>query len=322
MASYGRHALETDPREAAAMTERSEVEGFSVGDPGRAAASVVPRPDELLPFRHDIVLDGVRIPGSTGSELELRAASIRGLSHQYYGTVRQDEFAYLVTGNGRWLVLAVADGLSSARYSHRAAEIVCADGCRRVARQLAERDLAELDWQALFTGLGDTVVARASEELDLVDPPVEAVAEQMAATALFAVVDLVPTDTGGHRAHVMSLGDTSAWLLRPDRPVPWEPLQAVKNAGGAVASSATAAVPAVPRTVGPPVVTELCPGDALVLMSDGVGDPLGGGTGEVGAFLADAWRAVPEPLTFAAQVGFRRRSYDDDRTVLAVWPLP
>jgi serine/threonine protein phosphatase PrpC len=301
--------------------ERSDVDCLSVGDPGRAAAAVVPRPDELVPFRHDMVLDGVRIPGPAGGEVELRAASVRGLSHEYYGTVRQDEFAYLVTEDKRWLVAAVADGLSSGRYSHRAAEIVCRHGCRQLARQLRERDLTELDWQALFDDLGDEVIARASKDFDLDDPPVETVAERMAATALFAVVDLDPT-AGGRRVRVMSLGDTSAWLLRPGRPEPWTPLQAVKNAGSTVASASTAAVPAVPRTLASPVVTELCPGEVLVLMSDGVGDPLGGGTGEVGAFLADAWRAAPDPLTFAAQVGFRRRSYDDDRTVLAVWPLP
>lgn len=317
--SYGKHAMDTDVREPVSV---SDVECFSVGDPGRAAAGVVPRPDQLLPFRNDIVLDAVRIAGPAGGEVELRAASIRGLSHQYYGTVRQDEFAYLVTEDHRWLVAAVADGLSSGRHSHRAAQIVCRYGCRQVERQLRERDLTELDWQALFDGLGDKVVERASEELDLDDPAVEAVAERMAATALFAVVDLEPTATGGRRAHVMSLGDTSAWLLRPDRPEPWLPLQAVKNAGSTVASASTAAVPAVPRTLAPPVVTELCPDEVLVLMSDGVGDPLGGGTGEVGAFLADAWRSAPDPLTFAAQVGFRRRSYDDDRTVLAVWPSP
>jgi hypothetical protein len=143
----------------------------------------------------------------------------------------------------------------------------------------------------------------------------------MAATALFAVVDLDPT-VGGRPVQVMSLGDTSAWLLRPDHPMPWTPLQEMKNASSAVASSSTAAVPAVPRTLAPPVVTELRAGDVLVLMSDGVGDPLGGGTGEVGEFLAEAWRTAPDPLTFAAQVGFRRRSYDDDRTVLAVWTSP
>jgi hypothetical protein len=119
----------------------------------------------------------------------------------------------------------------------------------------------------------------------------------------------------------MSLGDTSAWQLRPDREMPWESLREVKNAGSTIASSATAAVPLIPRQLPPPVSARLCPGEALVLMSDGVGDPLGGGTGEVGASLASAWRLPPDPLNFAAQVGFARRTFDDDRTVVAIWAL-
>jgi serine/threonine protein phosphatase PrpC len=303
------------------VDDRSGVEECDIGDPGRAAAMVVPGPDELLPFRHDMVLDGVRIPAKEGGDVELRAASVRGLSHQYYGTVRQDEFAYLVTRDRRWLVAAVADGLSSARYSHVAANIVCRDGCRHLERQLRDRDLTELDWPALFGDIADRVIARACEAFKLREPHVETIAEQMAATALFAVMDLSST-RAGRRVRVMSLGDTSAWLLSPDHDMPWTALQAVKNAGSTVASASTAAVPALPRTFAPPVVTELHPGEVLVLMSDGVGDPLGGGTGDVGRFLAGAWRTPPSPLNFAAQVGFRRRSYDDDRTVLAVWSSP
>jgi serine/threonine protein phosphatase PrpC len=315
--SSGRHAAEP----TVSTSERYEVAELNIGEPGRAASTVVPRPDQVLPFRHDMVLDGVRIPGPSGGDVELRAASVRGLSHLYYGKVRQDEFSYLVTEDGRWLVAAIADGLSSGRYSHLAAEIVCQSGCRHLARQLADGGLTGLDWRALFDDLCERVLARAGEEFGLEDPQVDVVAGRMAATALFAVVDLAPT-TGGRPAQIMALGDTSAWVLRPDDSVPWAPLQEVKNAGRAVASSSTAAVPAVPRTLAPPVVTELRAGDVLVLMSDGVGDPLGGGTGEVGEFLAEAWRTAPDPLTFAAQVGFRRRSYDDDRTVLAVWTSP
>jgi hypothetical protein len=137
---------------------------------------------------------------------------------------------------------------------------------------------------------------------------------------LFAVIDLEPGENGEHTAHVVALGDTSAWLLAPGDPVPWTPLQHVKNSGSEVASSTTAAIPVVPAVAPEAVVVRFGPGTALVLMTDGVGDALGGGTGEVGAFLAQAWATPPTSLNFAAQVDFARRSYDDDRTALAVWP--
>ena len=30
----------------------------------------------------------------------------------------------------------------------------------------------------------------------------------------------------------------------------------------------------------------------------------------------------PDPFTFAAQVGFARKSHMDDRTVVGIWPSP
>jgi hypothetical protein len=292
-----------------------------IGDPGRAATTVVPRPDERFPFRHDIVSDSVRIPGDNG-ELHVMGASVRGLSHLYYGKVRQDAFGRLLSKDRRWLVASVADGVSSGDHSHVAADIVSQLGCVLLARQLEERDAAEIDWADVLHCLSSEIVGRAAERFGLVDPTLEEVAGKLASTALFAVVAVEPTEAGDRPVYVLSLGDTSAWVLHPDAEPAWESLQEVKNAGSVVASSATMALPGLPPRLPSPVATALCPGEVLVLMSDGVGDPLGGGTGEVGAALADAWREPPDPFTFTAQVGFQRRSYDDDRTVLAVWPVP
>jgi serine/threonine protein phosphatase PrpC len=286
---------------------------LSIGDPGRAATAVVPRRDERFPFRHDIVADTARVGG-----LDVLGASVRGLSHLYYGVVRQDAFAYRRTRDRRWLVVAVADGVSAGDHSHVAADIVSHTGCDLVAAQLEKRDPADLRWHAILTELAGEIVTRAKQ---LFGPAPENVACRMAATALFAVVGVEPAESGDRPVHVMSVGDTSAWLLRPDAEPAWQALHEVKNGASVVASSATAALPGMPSRLATPVTTCLRPDEVLVLMSDGVGDPLGHGTGDVGAYLAQAWRRAPDPFTFAAQVGFRRRSYDDDRTVVAVWPV-
>ena len=60
-------------------------------------------------------------------------------------------------------------------------------------------------------------------------------------------------------------------------------------------------------------------GGALFAMSDGVGNPLAWST-EVRATLAQWWSRPPDPLSFAAQVGFARKSHVDDRTVVGIWP--
>lgn len=141
---------------------------------------------------------------------------------------------------------------------------------------------------------------------------------ELAATALFAVVEL-RADTTERTAHLLALGDTSAWVLRAG--TSWEALQPIKNDGAVLATSATSAVPLISAEIGPPMRTTIRPDDALVLVTDGIGDPLGDGTGDVGAFLASMWGAPPSALEFAAQVGFARKTFDDDRTAVALWPL-
>jgi hypothetical protein len=60
-------------------------------------------------------------------------------------------------------------------------------------------------------------------------------------------------------------------------------------------------------------------GGALFAMTDGVGNPLAW-SAEVRETLADWWSRPPDPLIFAGQVGFARRTHIDDRTVVGIWP--
>jgi hypothetical protein len=62
-------------------------------------------------------------------------------------------------------------------------------------------------------------------------------------------------------------------------------------------------------------------GGTLAVMTDGVSNPLRW-SDQVKESLAAWWRQPPDPFTFAAQVGFARRSHMDDRTVVGVWPGP
>lgn len=303
------------------------VEPVLIGDPGRAFAAVKPKHDRRFPYVPACVVDADEMRGDLGGAgLELRAASIRGLSHRFYGTVRQDAYARVLSDDGRYLVACVADGVSASPYSHMAAEIVTRDGCRFLSDQLSEAVPEKLDWLQLLEKLVSRTVVAAHDiaRRNGDDPPgtdLREAGRYLASTALFAVVDLEPGEHGEHIAHVLSLGDTSAWLLAPGAAGPWTPLQQVKNSDSDVATNVTAAIPVVPAVAPEPVSVRFGPGTALVLMTDGVGDALGSGTGEVGAFLAECWATPPALLNFAAQVDFARRSYDDDRTVLAVWPV-
>ena len=293
---------------------------YEVGDPGRAATvPAVPDPESW--DRRDTVIDGLVFRDRAGRPVELRAASARGRAHRAGGSVRQDAYAYRATPDGRYLVAVVADGVSSGPLSHFAAEVVARSGSQAIADQLVTRQVAQLDWQEVLQTLVEGVVAVGRRRLRATVPDVDGlttrqIAEHLASTALFAVVDLEPVETG-YEVHTLSVGDTSAWVLRSGGR--WEPQEVVKNAGAEIASSGTKALPLLPQVLAPPTSTVLGAGEALVLMTDGVGDPLGDGVGSVGAFLATVWARPPYALEFAAQVDFARKSHDDDRTAVAIW---
>jgi Protein phosphatase 2C len=116
------------------------------------------------------------------------------------------------------------------------------------------------------------------------------------------------------------LGDSPVWVLRPDRS--WRCLSEVKGAGAAVATSAVAALPKIPPGALPVRSTQVGADEVLLVMTDGIGDPLDSAAGEVARFLAEWWREPPDQLSFAAQVGLGRKSFDDDRTVVGIWPRP
>lgn len=301
-----------------AETWRGSFEPYVVGTAGRAAGLTVPLPDTDHWDRRDTVVDGVAIVDGRQRRGELRAVSTRGLAHRHYGRVRQDEYGFRRTLDGRYLVLCVADGVSSGKQSHHAATVAVRAGVDLLADLLARVPLPDIAWPRFISEVADGIVWDASHRLGV--PYVEHldVAEHMATTVLYAVVDL-QSDDGAHRVDLLAVGDTSAWVLRQDGC--WEPLQEVKNQGAEVYSPAVTALPALPALPPSPVRTSLRPGEVLVLMSDGIGDALGAGTGEVGRFLADVWRTPPAPLQFAAQAEFARKSFDDDRTAVAFWPV-
>lgn len=308
-----------DPATLELVERAAPVGGFtpySIGDPGRAAGRVVPRADRENWHRRDSVFDGITFEAArVKRRLDLRAASVRGLSHRAYGKPRQDEYGYQLTPDGRYLVLCVADGLSSGPRSHLAAEVAVRTGTALLVSALATTTPAGLDWEQIVGEVAGHIVTYARKRLPGgTDMTVDDVVGWMGTTATYAVIDLADEVLD---VHAVMIGDSSAWVLRADG---WDPLSEVKNAGAEIATSAVEALPRVGQRDRPRLRAKVSPGEALVLMTDGVGDPLGDGNGEVGAFLGTAWRTPPHEVDFVGQVGFSRRTFDDDRTVIAVWP--
>ena len=289
------------------------VEPYEVGDPGRAAREV----EATLPANPSDPAD-TQVDGGAAGQVVVRAASVRGTAHRHAGTPRQDDYAIALAGD-EWIVVAVADGVSAGALSHQAATLACRGAAGQVRDALADGcAVAELPWADVLGAVARRIVVHGMRTLEG-DVEAAEVARTMATTLVVTVLAAAPDEAGEHPGIVFAFGDCSVFALSAGT---WAALTAVKNAGADVASNATAALPYLPEVTPEAVPVSVAAGSAVFVMTDGVGDPLGDGDGDVGSFLGTVWSSPPDLLSFGAQVAFARRSFDDDRTVVGIWVGP
>lgn len=271
-----------------------------IGDAGAMLHGITPGPPPDQPWPSDIAASSHELDG-----LQVRAASMRGLLHRAPNNSepRQDAYGVAYEETSHTLAAVVCDGVGSLKYSHVAAAYVCRVlpwkylACRSWSQAIAEtnRELAELE------------LTSAKELTD---------GKRAMATTVVAVA--VTRSELGNDLHIASVGDSEAWELAPgavwNRRMP-PPVDRNVDEGG-IATGKTKALPA-----GRPIVSEAqgtITHGAMFLMTDGVGTPLAMNT-EVQQRLAEWWQEPPDPITFARQTGFARRTFVDDRTVLGIW---
>ena len=282
---------------------------------GAPSPSVEPSPTAAqyrsVPFRPDVALDG----WSTDT-VTVRGVSQRGHLHRYNGAPRQDDFAVHHLPDGRVVVL-VADGVSQSPQSHLGASIAVKQAADWIRSNLGP-DTADLDWSALIKNTAYALNASAQT------------AVRARRTRPSARRAGTRDDTGvrNHRTH-----QPPRCAARPPRGSRRferlgahggefiEVLGGKTTLDGGVASSAVSALPRVPTQLAPTVFDFL--GDAVLLIgTDGIGDPLGTGHGSVGDLFRDllARPYPPSLIEFAHAVDFSRETFDDDRTLIAMWP--
>lgn len=262
-------------------------------------------------YRPDTIIDGWRT-----DDFIVRGVTLRGYDHRYYGVPRQDDFAIEVLDNG-WIVAAVADGVSSAALSHIAASLVVRYVVEFVSVYQVDRleDVNSL-WQDIFSGAAWTLVERARSALSDENACSEDAEKLMATTLACAVI--APSDTSGASACIAAVGDTGIWTV--DSASFEKILGGKASSAEGISSSAVSGLPRVPDEV-PSAIIRITEDQALLLGSDGFGDPLGTGDGELGALFRNClFPDIPSMLNFAHTLDFSRATFDDDRTLVAIWP--
>lgn len=297
--------------------------------------------DDLVP---DTVLDGARYGAST-----LRAASVRGDSARYRGEPRRDALLTARFGSGeRALVLvAVATGARATPRAHRAADEVCrwigravgrsharlVDDIRAARRgdlksglnRLTDRSLGRLRAHAVEQGLEPDAYAASLRCLLLTaDPECRTrVFFGVGPGGLFRLrdgewQDIEPRVADVRGAPVLGFGSPPPETPRGDRltmdlglpapPSAYEPSPTLTD------------LPEPPREPFRFRTSIARPGDALLMCSAGLADPLRGEE-DLRAHLAGRW-SRPEPpglAAFLADTQVRVKGYADDRTAVAVW---
>lgn len=276
---------------------------FSIGDPGRAALESV---DGRPPARigpSDVELSAASLPG-----VLIRAASFRGVLHRVRGTVRQDAFALSHRTVGEQVeqtIAVVCDGVGSLNRSDEAAVFA--------SRRLAVLGADGMLWPDAFTRVNEELRKFANERL-AVDADMTGGDDGMATTAIAVIVHREVDEWVGEAAWV---GDSTLWHLSRDGR--WTLVTGPENER-AEASYHSSGVSPLPSPGGECTWCGFrISGGALFAMTDGVANPLRWSR-DVQKVLADWWQRPPDVFTFAAQVGFARKSHVDDRTVVAIWP--
>ncbi len=188
-----------------------------------------------------------------------------------------------------------------------------------MVRQL-DRGAEDLNWREVFDHAAWALVEEHRRFAADPDAGIEAAAGSLATTLVVGAITAPAADVGGGngsaRVQLAAVGDSPALVLSAGA------FQTIIGESERADDLLDAGVEALPRSVRG-VSEQTCalqPSTVLLLCTDGLALPLAGGTGEVGRTLARELAKPPDILDFARLLDFSRSTYDDDRSLVAVWP--
>lgn len=263
-------------------------------------ARLRPEPNAVTPqsvrpedYVSDTELDGGRVGAN-----EIRAVSARGHVHRWEGEVRQDAFAFGLSGNR--LVLAVSDGVGNAVASSVGANAAVREATREV---LEEQTVVSRARQAVQ----DAAVTRGLSPRDV------------SATLVAASIPIEPTrgdDESLWPVTIYQLGDSVAVRLRGGA---WDVLHHPDARQSGSDDLTNSAVDALPHSGEAAVwIEHFEPDDVLLLVTDGVSNLAAANSEYKRAIISLFDGRTPSMAELLRVVDATVKSFDDDRTVVAL----
>jgi len=250
-----------------------------------------------------LAADGIRL-----GDLEVRAASIVGAGHRCEEPAipRQDAYALGRTQDGRYLVVAVADGVSASEYADLAARIAVSAATRELARMLESGGLAAIDAGLLYKKIAGEIIGTGRSR-GIPD-------EEVCAILITAVIPATARPDGTRPMWASWIGDVSLWVSRGGELLRWTG----QDKTGLDRNELRAVLPFSPDEV-EQLTLDLHPDDRVALMTDGVSDSLSSVEGTIDYFARQWAGPPPHPAAFLHSLCYDGPGQTDDRTAVVVW---
>jgi len=266
--------------------------------------------------------DGGRTP-----DVQVWAASSRGVSHAYEGSPREDSYAVRTTDDEGWVVAAVADGVGSSLLSDLGSRIAAESAAQEIVNGLNTPGVGQLAAgpEFAFEDVIKTSFDVASRKIT------EACAEHglvpnsdLSTTLIVAVFPTTEIKRVGEAPYVWfaSIGDSPIITLNIKTGQPKQHCRRSPTPGdGPIETVPTETL--VSHTDA--VKIERYPlgkDEAILLTSDGFGDALLGGhekklSEDLRVFFTS--KNLFHPLEFLRILEFQDAEHSDDRTAVAIW---